>query len=256
VEKSAAPSQDPSPSASLHSGAGLDGPPISEPPHAHDQTKIKGAALREYLHLLKTPTLLLVILAQAFAVIILVPLVHDGVEFFVKFRGLGPKEARLALGLIALVAGGLGNGLSGTLGDKLRRRFKGAYALLAGISFLLGFPCLVVGFRAPSPWVFLPALTLGAFCIFLCMPAVNTQIANSTRPTQRAMAWAMAVFILHLLGDTSAPVIFSLVTRHVGRLNAFLVFSTALIPAALCCFMAARTAPRDEAKIAELTNQA
>jgi sugar phosphate permease len=256
VERAAAPADDPSLLGSLPSGAGRDGPPNSDPVHSHGHAKVKGAALREYLQLLKTPTLLLVILAQAFAVIILVPLVHDGVEFFVKFRGLGPKEARLALGLIALVAGGLGNGLSGTLGDRLRKRFKGAYALLAGISFLVGFPCLIVGFKAPSPWVFLPALTLGAFCIFLCMPAVNTQIANSTRPTQRAMAWAMAVFILHLLGDTSAPVIFSLVSGHVGRLNAFVIFSTALLPASICCFLAARTAPRDEARIAESANQA
>jgi MFS family permease len=215
--------------------------------HEHGHGADKGG-FKEYVHLLKTPTLIFVILAQAFAVIILIPLVHDGVQFFVDTRGMSPEGARITLGMIALIAGGIGNTLSGLIGDRLRRRTKGAYALMAGVSFLVGYPCLLIGFTSSHRWVFLPALTLGALCIFLCMPAVNTQIANATRPTQRAMAWAMAVFILHLLGDTLSPPLFGIADRHVGRLKAFLVFSTALIPASICCFLAARTAARDESK--------
>ncbi len=182
------------------------------------------AGLRPYLELFRTPTLLLVILAQAFAVIILVPLVHFGVEFFVDQRGMGEKEARVALGLIALVAGAAGNTCSGLIGDRLARRFRGAYAAMAGVSFLAGFPCLLLGFLAHSRWIFLPALTAGAFCIFLCMPAVNTQIANVTHPSRRAMAWALAVFVLHLLGDTLSPPIFGKLGDHPRRLLAFVVF--------------------------------
>jgi predicted MFS family arabinose efflux permease len=190
-----------------------------------------------------------VILAQAFAVTILVPLVHFGVEFFIKERHMHLKGARISLGLIAAVAGTAGNSLSGWLGDRLRRRFKGAYAGMAGVSFLAGLPFLLLGFSAQHKSVFLPALTVGAFFIFLCMPAVNTQIANSAHPTQRAMAWALAVFILHLLGDTLSPPIFGKVESIIGRHKAFLLFSMSLIPAALCCFVAARTAEADEARI-------
>ncbi len=220
-----------------------------EAPSAHARAPEK-TRLRDYLQLFRTPTLILVILAQAFAVAILVPLIHNGIEFFIQVRGMGAKEARLALGFIALVAGGAGNMLSGVIGDRLRRRVKGAYALLAGIGFLAGYPCLLLGFVAESRWVFLPVLTLGAFFIFLCMPAVNTQIANATHPGQRAMAWALAVFVLHLLGDTFSPPLFGALDESMGRLNAFLVFSTALLPASLCCFLAARTAARDEARVA------
>mgnify|MGYP001571069504 CR=1 FL=1 len=211
----------------------------------------KGAGLKEYLKLFRTPTLMFVILAQAFAVIILVPLVHFGAQFFIQTRGMDAQDALLALGVIALVAGTIGNTLSGIVGDRLRKRFKGAYAGMAGVSFLIGLPCLLVGFTVPTPWIFLPALTLGALCIFFCMPAVNTQIANSVRPTQRAMAWALAVFILHLLGDTLSPPVFGKIEEAVGsRLTAFVIFSFALVPASLCCFIAARTAARDEARIA------
>jgi hypothetical protein len=46
------------------------------------------------------------------------------------------------------------------------------------------------------------------------MPAVNTQIANVTSPAQRATAWALAVFVLHLLGDTAAPPLFGEVEEY------------------------------------------
>jgi MFS transporter, Spinster family, sphingosine-1-phosphate transporter len=207
-----------------------------------------GGGLKAYLRLFRTPTLLFIILAQASAVIILVPLIHFGVEFFVAERGMEPAGARLALGVIALIAGAVGSSLSGVIGDKLARKVRGAYALMAGVAFLLGLPCLLVGFSVTERWVFLPALTLGAVFIFLCMPAVNTQIANVSHPTQRAMAWALAVFVLHLLGDTLAPVVFGKVDAAVGRHTAFLIFSCALVPASVFCFLAARTAGRDEAR--------
>ena len=53
-----------------------------------------GGSLGDYLKLLRTPTLLLMILAQAFAVIILVPLIHYGPQFFEDYRNMGGKEAR------------------------------------------------------------------------------------------------------------------------------------------------------------------
>jgi hypothetical protein len=115
---------------------------------------------------------------------------------------------------------------------------------------LAGWPCLFVGFWAQSPWVFLPALTLGCFFYFLCMPAVNTQIANVASPAQRATAWALAVFILHMLGDTAAPPLFGFASRQLGRQQAFAFFSFALLLSGACCLIAAWTAPADTERVA------
>lgn len=208
-------------------------------PHGHR------ASLREYLQLFRNRTLLLIILAQAFAVMILVPLIHFGVEFFVQVRGMKEDDARIALGVMALIAGALGNSLSGVIGDRLSKRTPGGYALLAAVGFLSGLPCLMTGFYAPSPWIFLPALTLGCFFYFLCMPAVNTQIANVVSPGQRATAWALAVFVLHLLGDTFAAPVFGAVSQGITRQHAFAAFSSALVLSGLCCLLAWKSAPRD-----------
>lgn len=228
---------------------------LKDPPRGAGEGAGHGVSkggFRDYVALLRTRTLLMIILAQTFAVIILIPLLLFGVGFFEQVRGMSPKESRFALGGIALVAGGLGNTLSGVLGDKLSKRgVRGAYALMAGCAFLAGFPCMVVGFYAASPWIYLPAITLGAFCYFLCMPAVNTQIANVTSPAQRATAWAMAVFVLHLLGDTAAPPVFGQVEKAFDRQTAFAIFSGAMVLASLCCFVAWRTAGADEDRVRE-----
>ncbi len=201
-------------------------------------------SLVDYVRLLKTPTLLLIILAQAFAMALLAPLLHFGKEYLIGDRWLSEPEATLVM-LGVLVAGIVGSLASGVLGDRLAPLGKGAYAVLAGTGYLLSFAALLIGFVSESNALMSVALVTGSLFLFLCMPAVNTQIANVTSPGQRGAAWALAVFVLHLLGDTTSPPLFGHVSEAVGREQAYLLFSLALVPAALCCFVAALTARRD-----------
>lgn len=213
----------------------------------------KAGGIKEYLGLFRIPTLMLVIFAQAFAVFILVPLIHFGAKFFTDAFAQPEERVKIGVGILALVAGGLGTFLSGVIGDRLSKKVRGGYALQAGVSFLLALPCLLLGFRQENITMAMIFLGLGAFFIFMCMPAVNTQIANSTPPAQRAMAWSMAVFILHLLGDTASPVFFGAIvdarTEALGavaaRREAFTAFSFSLVAAGICCLLASRTAGRD-----------
>lgn len=212
--------------------------------HGHGHAKFEG--LTPYLNLLKNRTLMLIILAQAFAVIILVPLLHFGVKFLEDKFAMAKIEATMSIGSIALIAGSLGNLLSGVVGDMLARRIRGAYALLAGLAYIGGAPLLIIGFTTDSKAAMMVALMAGAFCFFLCMPAVNTQIANSVPHQTRAMAYALAVFILHLLGDTFAPILFGKASMTFGTQSAFVVFSCALFAAGTCALLAMFTARRDE----------
>jgi predicted MFS family arabinose efflux permease len=202
--------------------------------------------LRDYLGLLRNKTLMLIIFAQAFAVMILVPLLHFGIGFFEHDRSMTKMQASTALGVIGLIGGILGMLLAGFLGDRLARRTRGAYALLAACAYALALPALLVGFTQTSHTTIFIAMLIGATCLFMCMPAVNTQIANSVPPDKRAMAYALAVFILHFLGDMAAPPLFGAIAEGPGGAEpAFVRFSCALILAATCCFVATRTAARD-----------
>jgi MFS family permease len=200
-----------------------------------------------YSALLKNRTLLFIILAQAFAVMFLQPFLHYGIGFFEEERSMSKEKAALTLASLALVAGALGNALSGFIGDRLNRRMSGAYALMAGVAFCVGMPFMLIGFTSHYVPLASGALGLGAFCYFLCMPAVNTQIANSVPAERRAMAYALAVFILHCLGDTAALPAFGKVSTYVGnKETTFMIFSGALLLAGACCFLAARFAPKQE----------
>lgn len=226
----------------------IDPPPSQDAPagdlaHGHGaHPPVRG--IKPYLDLLTNRTLLFVILAQAFAVMFLQPFLHFGIGFFEDVRGLSKDKAALTLASIALIAGALGNAVSGFIGDRLARRINGAYALMAGVAFCVGMPFMLVGFSSSNIPLACASLGLGAFCYFLCMPAVNTQIANSVPPEKRAMAYALAVFILHCLGDTAALPAFGKVSDGIGKEKAFLFFSAALLLAGASCFLAARFAPR------------
>ncbi len=224
----------------------LDPKPSEDAPA--DNPQARSGRLKEYLDLLSNRTLLFIILAQAFAVMFLQPFLHFGINFFEKERGLPKDDAAYTLASIALVAGALGNALSGFLGDRLAKRIRGAYAVMAGVAFCVGMPFMLVGFTSRIHLVYCAALGIGAFCYFLCMPAVNTQIANSVPAEKRAMAYALAVFILHCLGDTAALPAFGKVSEiAASKEKAFLLFSGSLLLAGISCFLAARFAPREEA---------
>ena len=72
------------------------------------------------------------------------------------------------------------------------RAYAWYVVVLLTIAYAISLPAFFIGFWFESRAVFLSALGIGATCLFLCMPAVNTQIANVVRPDQRAMAYAQA----------------------------------------------------------------
>jgi predicted MFS family arabinose efflux permease len=223
---------------------------LPEPARIPAPAGTRHGGLAPYRTLIKNRTLMLIILAQAFAVMILVPLLHFGIAFFEQERGMSKVEATTYLGVIGLVGGIVGSVLAGFLGDRLATRTPGAYALIAGFAYAIALPALWIGFTVRTPGAILGSLLVGATCLFLCMPAVNTQIANVVRPDQRAMAYALAVFVLHFLGDMAAPPAFGAAAEWIGSTGeTFVRFVGVLVLAASCCFVAARTARHDVARV-------
>jgi MFS family permease len=100
-------------------------------------------------------------------------------------------------GLLATMAGGI-------VGDWFRTRWSGSYFIVSGIAMLLGFPVLLGVLHTPFPaaWVL---LFLAVFCLFFNTGPTNTALANVTHPAMRATAFAINIFIIHMLGDAISP---------------------------------------------------
>jgi MFS family permease len=126
-----------------------------------------------------------------------------------------PSTSVTIFGGIIVVTGLGATILGGIAGDALKQRFSGSYFLVSGIAMLLGFPFSLLFLFLPFPLAWVP-LTLAVFCLFFNTGPTNTILANVTHPAIRASAFAINIFVIHLLGDVLSPPVLGLL---IGKEN-------------------------------------
>jgi predicted MFS family arabinose efflux permease len=149
-------------------------------------------------------------------------------------------------GPIIVVAGLLGTIFGGLAGDWLRPRFSGAYFLVSGAAMVLAFPLFLALPVTPFPaaWVL---IFITSVCLFFNTGPTNTILANVTHPAMRATAYAVNIFVIHLLGDAiSPPLIGGINDLAGGNMNAgFLAISVTILISGLFWLFGARYLARD-----------
>ena len=166
-------------------------------------------------------------------------------RYLVEVANLDPAKSTPIFGGIVVIAGVLATLAGGIAGDKLRARFPGSYFLVSAAGMLVGFPLSILLLFTPFPlcWV---VIFCAVFCLFFNTGPSNTIIANVTPPTVRATAFAVNIFVIHLLGDTISPPIIGFVSKHGGGLRAgFAVVSVMMLIGGLLWLWGARYLDRD-----------
>jgi MFS family permease len=188
------------------------------------------AGKREYMELLRTRAYVFNCAAQtAFTFAI------GGIGFWIagylRFRGQ-PDSDKAYFGLITVVAGLGATLLGGWLADRLRARHSGSYFLVSGVGMLVAFPFFVAALYIPFPlaWVF---MFVAIFFTFLNTGPSNTALANVSRPSVRATAFAFNILVIHLLGDAAAFPVIGYIGGHTNMNVAFLVVSGMMLLAGL-----------------------
>jgi len=209
------------------------------------------AKLHDYLRLFKIPSYVvntLAMTAMTFAI--------GGLSFWIpsyifEYRRQ-PDLARINLvfGAITVVAGFLATLLGGVAGDRLTKRFSGAYFLVSGGGMLCAFPFTLGFLYAPFPlaWLF---VFLAVFCLFFNTGPSNTALANVTHPSVRATAFALNIFIIHAAGDAISPPLMGWIAGRWQMNRAFLVVSAVMLAAGLLWLAGARFLGRDTARASE-----
>ena len=147
-------------------------------------------------------------------------------RYLTETRGL-PDSAKLAFGGITVVAGLAATLLGGWAGDRLRPRFGGSYFLVSGVGILVAAPFVIAMLYVPFPAAY--GLLFGAvFFLFFNTGPSNTALANVVHPSVRASAFAVNIFVIHLLGDAPSPPILGYVAEHAGWNAAFGVVAAAM----------------------------
>jgi len=179
---------------------------MREPPRGQaDQVSVeKRIRFRDYLAIVSIPSFVLDTLAMAamtFAI--------GGIQYFMPaylvWRNAGDLEhVNLIFGGIVAVGGIVGTLTGGVVGDRLRSKIKGSYFIVSGCGILVAAPLVVGLIRTPFPtaWVF---VFLAVFFLFFNTGPSSAILVNVTHPSIRATAFAINIFIVHLLGDAASP---------------------------------------------------
>jgi MFS transporter, Spinster family, sphingosine-1-phosphate transporter len=178
--------------------------------------------LADYLDLLKTPSYVLNCLGMAAMTFALGGLAWWLPDYIVTDRGVKPLFGGVApsvmLGGLTALAGLTATILGGLVGDWLRPRFPGSYFAVSGFAMLLGFPMILLVLWTPFPacWIM---IFLAEFFLFFNTGPTNAILANVTHPAVRAGAFAVNIFVIHILGDVISPPIIGFTRDRTGNLH-------------------------------------
>jgi MFS family permease len=224
---------------------------MPEPPRGQTPASAgRHLRLRDYRVLLRTPSYVLNtagMTAMTFAlggIAYWMPDYLEGRERAGEYVRLGPIGGKTLFGAITALAGLVATLAGGIAGDRLKRRFGGAYFLVSGSGMLVGLPLFLAFLVTPFPWAWLlvvPAI----FCLFFNTGPANTVLANVTHPAIRSGAFAINIFIIHALGDVISPTIIGWVGGYYGMNVGFLVVSAAILASGLLWLTGVRFEERD-----------
>jgi MFS transporter, Spinster family, sphingosine-1-phosphate transporter len=126
--------------------------------------------------------------------------------YFHRIKGMTLPEANLWIGPLTVGAGLLGTMTGGWLADRLLQRTPGAYFLVSGSGMLLATPFVLIALLAAAPIVYLPAMFIAECCLFLNTGPCNAILVNVVHPAMRSAAFAINIFLIHVLGDIWSPI--------------------------------------------------
>ena len=164
--------------------------------------------------------------------------------FLQRLRGLDVKTANIDFSIIVVINGIGATLLGGWLGDRLLKRYFGAYYTFSGIAMLIAVPFMAAAIYVSGKFMF-PAIFAAVFFILVGTGPSNAALVNSVTASIRSTALAVNVFIIHLLGDAFSPTLIGRISDRTGSLQtAFWVAFAAAGISGLILLYGARFAPR------------
>jgi MFS family permease len=141
-------------------------------------------------------------------------------KFLFTTRGIPQNDATTMLSLITFSAAVVGMLAGGWLADRLSRRDPRALFLVPGTAMLLAVPFMLLAlFSTSAPWIYLGIL-LAEMLMFINTGPCNAIIGHVVQPNLRAAALAIAIAVIHFLGDIWSPKLIGLIADRFGSAQA------------------------------------
>jgi MFS family permease len=164
--------------------------------------------------------------------------------FLQRLRGMDIKTANIDFSYI-VIANGIGATLlGGWIGDRLLKRYFGAYYTFSGLAMLIAVPFMVAAIYTRGKLMF-PAIFAAVFFILIGTGPTNAALVNSVSASIRSTALAVNVLVIHLLGDAFSPTLIGQLSDTTGSLQvAFWVAFAAAAISGVILLSGAKFAPR------------
>ena len=157
--------------------------------------------------LLRIPAYLMVLAGGMFVVFASTAFITWGPTFATRYHGLTVAHASSWIGLLVLLGSVGGVLLGGTIADVLQRRWAYGRALTIGATLLVGTPFLYQAVSTDSLFEFFVCILVATF-LLTCYHGPATAVIHDLTPERaHSFAFALYLFVIHLIGDTVAPVL-------------------------------------------------
>ncbi|WP_165251614.1 spinster family MFS transporter [Paludisphaera soli] len=171
----------------------------------------------DYLRLFTIPTYVLNTIGMAAVTFATGAYAVYGANFFQTVRGMSMTNATFWIGILTAIAGLLGIALGSGLADYTYRFTKRAYLLLAALVTAAAVPLGLFAILEPKV-AFSMAMLFGAMILLsMVLGPCNTVIANVVPANKRASGYALYIFLIHVFGDISSPIILGWISTFFGR---------------------------------------
>lgn len=184
--------------------------------------------------LLKVPAYVALLVGGAFAAFSASTFITWGAEFGIRYHDLSVAQASAWLGGLVLVGSVTGVLLGGCVADRLQSRWVWGRALTIAGSLLLSTPCLFVAVVTESRGVMFGCILAASFLLTSYHGPATAVIHDLTPVRSRGFAFALYLFVIHLLGDTMVPALVGKVSDVSELQHGLLVGVGANLLAGLC----------------------
>jgi MFS family permease len=173
--------------------------------------------LVEYLDLFRTPTFIYNTAGMAAVTFATGAYAAWGSTFYQRVHGLSAADAGKWIGGLLVGAGVVGIVLGMFIPDLLYRVTRRAYLLLAAFAVMVAIPLGVVGVLDPEYRSSLGFLFGASILLSMVLGPCNTVTANVVPANRRAAAYATFIFLIHLFGDISSPILLGWISDLFGK---------------------------------------
>jgi MFS transporter, Spinster family, sphingosine-1-phosphate transporter len=171
--------------------------------------------LSEYLSIIKTPTFVFNTAGLAAVTFALGGYAVWAVTFYER-RGMALADASLWVGVLTAIAGLIGISLGTVAADFLLRFTRRAYLIWPGLAVALSVPCILGTILESDRRTSLLYLFLASIMMASVLGPSNTVTANVVPANRRAAGYALCIFLVHLFGDISSPLLMGKVSVWFG----------------------------------------